>query len=50
MYLDYGVAVVALVEEWLGLVPVLASFDVSVAMDDCASAKRVPSVLGLPIS
>ena len=29
---------VGLVVERLGLVPVLASFEVSVAMDDCASA------------
>ena len=31
-------AVVGLVVEQLGLVPVLDSFEVSVAMDDCASA------------
>ena len=30
--------VVGLVEERLDLAPVLASFEVSVAMDDCASA------------
>ena len=29
---------VGLVVEWLGLVPVLEIFEVSVAMDDCASA------------
>ena len=38
MFRDDGVAVVGLVVERLGLVPVLVSFEVSVAMDDCASA------------
>ena len=35
---DVDVAVVELVEERLGFAPVLASFEVSVAIDDCASA------------
>ena len=34
-------AVAGLVEEQLDLAPVLASFEVSVAMDDCASASFV---------
>ena len=34
-------AVVGLAEEWLDLAPVLDSFEVSVAMDDCASASFV---------
>ena len=38
LYRNDDVAVVGLVEEQLDLAPVLASFEVSVAMDDCASA------------
>ena len=38
MYRDDGVDLVGLVVERLGLVLVLDSFEVSVAMDDCASA------------
>ena len=38
LYCDEGVAVVGLVVERLGMDPVLASFEVSVAIDDCASA------------
>ena len=38
MYHDDGVYIVGLVVERLGLAPVLASFEVSVVMDACASA------------
>ena len=38
LYCDGGIAVVGIVVERLGLVPVLASFEVSVAIYDCASA------------
>ena len=41
LYYDDGVAVVGLVVERLGLVPVLASSEVSVAMDYCASASFI---------
>ena len=37
LYCDDGVTVVGIVVERLGLVPFLASFEVSIAMDDCAS-------------
>ena len=45
LYRDDDVAVVGLVEERLDLAPVLASFEVSVAMDDCASASFVLACL-----
>ena len=41
LYRDDIVAAVTLVDERLGFAPVLAIFEVSVAMDDCASASFV---------